>query len=126
MLMRRRENQSEAKIENASEAAKPRDVLESYRRNLSKLDNTVNADDNEDTSQGTGVDWKGRTEEMQARRRREIEQDILGSSGNQFYAAKMNSPQSKLASKKSMRTMSYIALEKEVADLRNQIFGDDN
>ena len=72
------------------------------------------------------MDWKGRTEEMQARRRREIEQDILGSSGNQFYAAKMNSPQSKLASKKSMRTMSYIALEKEVADLRNQIFGDDN
>ena len=122
-LIRRNEKQTNAKVDEHVKPQKTRDVLESYRRNL---DRSNKLEDHETTSEPLSTDaWKGRTEEMQARRRREIEQDILGSSGNQYYNEKQNNHRSKIVDQKQMRTMSYIALEKEVEELRNQIFGGD-
>jgi myosin heavy subunit len=110
---------------------KRRDVVESFRRSLERPEQRVfrKASDKAKYKR-TNVEWQGRTEEAQSKRRREIENDILGKTGEQHYTNEETEKNeqkgvkttSKINRSAALRSMSYIALEEEVEALRKNLF----
>ena len=110
-----------------ADAKEPRNIVETYRKSLTKSKSLVKR---RDSDKGIGrvqnhVEWKGGRKNRKKRRKREIEEDILGKSGRQFYTQleqEHDNVKSKVSRSPVVRSMSYIALEQEVEALRKTLF----
>ena len=103
---------------------KKRDVVEIFR-SVSKRESKSQMEVQGDQEAGLvrkSVQWENYSDQMQSARKREIEENILGESGAASFVSSQT-PVKRSNVSRMQRSMSYIALEKEVDSLRNELFG---